>query len=70
MATTTKAPVKGPLVLTFDFEKDTPNTLRFKEQERPNDARAFVGSLYLTKEGVVSLGGKTTKIKVTIEAAG
>lgn len=69
MATSTKTKT-GPLVLTLDYDKDTPGTLRFKEQERPNGARPFIGTLYLTKEGVVLLGGNTSKVKVTIEAAG
>jgi hypothetical protein len=67
-AKATAAPLA--LVLNFDYEKETPGTLRYKEVERANSARAFIGTLYLTKEGVALLGGNTTKLTVTIEAAG
>lgn len=69
----TKAAAKAtatPLVLNFAYDKDTPGTLRYKEEERDNHARPFIGTLYLTKEGVALLGGNTTKLTVTIEAAG
>lgn len=70
MAATHKAAAAAPaLVLTFDFEKDTKNTLRFQEQS--DRERPAVGTLYITKDALNEAGlGDIRHLEVTIEAAG
>lgn len=71
MATPSKPQGAAKLVLAFNFEKDTPGTLRFKEPESADGSRAAVGTLYITKEALNKVNlGDTRKLKVTIEAAG
>lgn len=62
----TKAPAK--LVLEFAMEKDTPNAIRFKQDEPEDGSRPEVGSIYLTKKALIPMGN-TKRIRVTIEAA-
>ncbi len=49
--------------LNFTFERDTPNTRRFKEDQADETQRPVVGTLYLRKDVV----GNAEKLSVTIE---
>jgi hypothetical protein len=49
----------------FTREKETPGTVRFKEEGDPADHK--VGSLYLKKKAAADLGNPET-VTVTIEA--
>lgn len=68
MATAAK---KAPLIIELGTDKDTPNTRRFKEDERPKEARPFIGTVYITDEGLALLGTtKPERIRITVEAIG
>lgn len=66
MATATKPKV---LVVEFAMEKDTPNAIRFKQDEPDDGSRPEIGSLYLTKKALGPMGN-TKRIRVTVEAIG
>lgn len=68
-AAKTKAPASAPLVLEFTFEKDTPGTNRFKEDNVPEGERGAIGTLYITKKAVAKMTN-TRRIRVTIEGIG
>jgi hypothetical protein len=53
-----------PKTLSFAFEKETKNCIRFKEQPE-GDAKPAIGSLYLQKE----IAGDAKALTVTIAAA-
>ena len=55
-----------PIVVTFKRERDTKNTVRFEEVER-EDAGLAVGTLYIQKHAVKTIGNPDT-IKLTIQA--
>ena len=63
----TKAPTA--LVVEFDVEKDTPNTIRFKEDEPEDGSRPAIGTLYITKKALMAIGDHK-RIRVTVEAIG
>jgi hypothetical protein len=61
---------KGELLtVSFSFDKETPGTLRFKEDEPPDGSRPAIGTLYITKKALMKMGNTKT-ILVTIEATG
>lgn len=53
--------------VTFEYEKDTPNKVRFDEQ-RADGAKPIIGKLYLSKEQHEELG-KPEKVAITLVAA-
>lgn len=57
---------KAPVTVTFEKEKDTKNTTRYKEVN-DTDKRDVVGTLYVLKTAVEKLGSPE-KISVTISA--
>lgn len=57
------------LVLEFAFEKDTPGTHRFKEDEPEDGSRPAIGTLYVTKKALMPLGN-VKRLRVTIEGIG
>lgn len=63
-----KAPSKLVLEFAVEEHKTTPNTKRFKQDEPADGSRPEVGTLYVTKKGLLPLGD-TRRIRVTIEAA-
>lgn len=73
MATATKGSssakpaAKAPLVAEFAMEKATPGTIRFQQDKVPGE-RPSIGTLYITKEALASLGD-FKRIRVTVEAA-
>jgi hypothetical protein len=71
MATTKAKATAEPevLVLDFHFEKETPGTLRFKEEEPEDGGRPAIGALYITKKALTKMGNTKT-IRVTVEATG
>lgn len=60
----TAANTTKPVVLTFNREKETKNTIKFDEQESPGQPK-IVGSLYMQKWAA----GDMASLKVTIERA-
>jgi hypothetical protein len=67
MATTAKA--AKTLVCDFAVEKDTPNTIRFKEDEPADGSRPSIGTIYILKKDLLPMGN-TKRIRVTVEAIG
>lgn len=66
MATTKTAPV----VATFEFERDTKNTVRFAEQLAGEFDAPKIGQLYVPKSTLGQLGFESgNTLKVTIEIA-
>ena len=63
-----KAPA-DTLVVEFAVEKDTPNTIRFKEDEPEDGSRPAIGTLYITKKALTSMAN-SKRIRVTVEAIG
>lgn len=67
-ATAKAAPATAQMVLTFEFDKPTPGTLRFKEvsdRERP-----AIGTLYITKAALAEANlGDVRSITVTVEGS-
>lgn len=55
--------------LTFVAEKETLNTVRYKEHSADARAKPLVGAIYLQKEAVKALKNPGV-LKVTIEAEG
>ena len=53
--------------LTFEKDKETSGTNRFKEITEPG-VRGTVGSIYVLKEDLTKIGNPT-RIKVTIDKA-
>lgn len=52
---------------TFEFEKETKNTVRF--QEVPEDGKILIGPIYVQKEGLKELGYTDGQvIEIDIEA--
>lgn len=57
---------KKSVVLTFDQERETKNTVRF--QERPNESGVtFVGTLYVQKSIAMALGSMPETLTVTVQ---
>lgn len=57
---------KGPIVVTFARERETPGTQRFEEEAARDDRR--VGYIYLKKSTDKSLGSPE-RLQATLEAA-
>lgn len=55
-----------PITVEFALDKETKNAVRFTEIT--TDERGLIGSIYLLKEVVETLGNPT-KISVTVNAA-
>lgn len=57
------------LVVTFEMEKDTKNTIRFKEVVKSPLDPVIIGTIYVPKMSLAGLGYKQDmKLKLTIEA--
>lgn len=61
------APARPGVTLTFDREKVTPGTVRFKERTVPGQL-PVIGQIYVKKTALASLGDPTT-LTVTLEGA-
>jgi len=70
-AKTTVKPTAQPLILHFNFERETPGTLRFQEDKPEGGSRPAIGTLYITKKALSDANlGQITALTVTVEAAG
>lgn len=55
------------LIVEFEFDRDTKNTRRYAEVENGNGNGVVIGTLYLRKEAVATLGDPES-LTVTIAA--
>jgi hypothetical protein len=53
-----------PIVAMLDIERETKNTIRYKESD---DSDGVIGVIYLNKVAVNQILGKPDRIKVTVE---
>lgn len=63
---TKKATANGAVSVTFDYERDTKNKVRFAERENGRGG-VVVGTLYVDKSAVQALGNPST-LTVSITA--
>ena len=54
----TKKNAETELVLTFSFERETKNTIRFAEQVEDQLDTPNIGTIYMAKSALKSLGWK------------
>lgn len=55
------------IVVPFDFDKETPGTLRFAESGLSEDERGQMGTIWLRKDVAENLGNPE-RVVVTVEA--